>query len=160
MLGKFARWLRMLGYDTVYENDRSDADLIAMAKANGLILLTSDEQLYRTAIMRGVESFLVTGNTEPDRLAKFAERFKVNLTIDAAKSRCPICGSDIEERPKAAVEGSVPPATFKVYQTFWVCTNTKCAKVYWQGSHWQKIERTLEEARKILETRSAASASR
>jgi len=143
----------MLGYDATYERDRSDPELISLAKHDGLILLTSDEQLYQTAMTRNVESFLVTGNTEELRLAKLAERFKLNLTIDAANSRCPICGSPIQERPKSDVESSVPPATFKVYQTFWVCTNPNCKKVYWQGSHWQKIEQTLENARKIIETR-------
>jgi hypothetical protein len=156
MLGKLARWLRMLGHDATYEKDRPDPELISIAKRGRLVLLTSDEQLYRTATMRGVESFLVTGRTEPEMLANLTERFKLNLTIDAANSRCPVCGFPIEERPKAEVEASVPPATFKVYQTFWVCTNPKCTKVYWQGSHWQKIEQTLENARKILETRTNA----
>jgi len=142
----------MLGYDATYERDRSDPELITIAKRDGLILLTSDEQLYKTAMMRNVESFLVTGSTEEVRLARLAKHFKLSLTIDAANSRCPICGFPIQERPKGEVEGSVPPATFKVYQTFWVCTNQKCAKVYWQGSHWQKIEQTLESAKKIIET--------
>jgi hypothetical protein len=152
MLGKFARWLRMLGYDAIYENNLSDAELISIAKRDRLILLTSDEELFRRANMRSVESFLVTGRGEAERLANLAARYKLNLEIDTASSRCPVCGFPIEERPKSEVEKLVPPATFKVYQTFWVCTNPKCAKVYWQGSHWEKIVQTLENARKILET--------
>jgi len=160
MLGKLARWLRMLGYEATYENDRSDPELLSTAKRDSLVLLTSDEELYRTATIRGVESFLVLGRTEPERLANLAERYKLNLEIDTRTSRCPICGSPIRETPKSEVESSVPPATFKVYPTFWLCTNPKCAKVYWQGSHWNKIEKTLEEARKILDTKTNASANR
>jgi len=150
----------MLGYEAIDERDLSDPELISVAKRDGLILLTSDEQLYQTAMMRNVESFLVNGSTEEVRLAKLAERFNLRLKIDAADSRCPICGFPIQEKPKTEVERSIPPATFKVYQTFWVCTNPKCAKVYWQGSHWQKIERTLENARKIVETRTNTTARR
>jgi hypothetical protein len=156
MLGKLARWLRMLGYEATYENDCSDHDLLTKAKRDSLILLTSDEELYRTATMRGIESYLVQGRTEPERLANLAGRYKLSLDIDTRNSRCPICGSPIEETHKDEVESSVPPATFKVYPTFWVCTNPKCAKVYWQGSHWKKIEQTLRTAKRILDTKTNA----
>jgi uncharacterized protein len=154
MLGKLSRWLRMLGYETIYQNDRPDNDLLAAAKQDSLTLLTSDEELYRTASIRGLESFLVQGRTEPERLANLAKRYNLTLKINPKDSRCPTCGSLIREISKDEAEGAVPPATFKVYSTFWVCTNAKCAKVYWQGSHWKKIEQTLETAKKILDTNS------
>ena len=141
----------MLGYETQYQNDQSDKDLLAVAKQDSLILLTSDEELYRTASIRGLETFLIQGRTEPERLANLAKRYNLTLEINPKDSRCPTCGSPITEKPKHEVEGAVPPATFKVYSTFWVCTNPKCAKVYWQGSHWKKIEQTLETAKGILD---------
>jgi len=154
MLGKLARWLRMLGCDASYENDLSDSDLLSTARSNSLILLTADEELYRTATFRGIESFLVRGKTEPERLAEVAGRYNLRLQIDASKSRCPTCGSAIKETPKESLEKLIPAATFKVYNTFWVCTNPNCAKIYWQGSHWKKIEQTIEAARKILDLKS------
>jgi uncharacterized protein with PIN domain len=147
----------MLGYETVYQNDRSDNELLAVAKRDSLILLTSDEELYRTASIRGLESFLIQGRTEPERLANLAKRYNITLKINPKDSRCPTCGSPIRETPKDEVEGAVPPATFKVYSTFWVCTNPKCAKLYWQGSHWKKIEQTLEAAKNILDSNSKTS---
>jgi hypothetical protein len=158
MLGKLTRWLRMIGYVAIYMNDSPDRDLLSLAKRDSLILLTSDEELYRNAISKGVETFLVQGATEAERLAGLAERFSLSLTIDAVTSRCPMCGSNLREVPKKDVEGFVPPATFKVYQSFWVCNNPKCAKVYWQGSHWDRIEQTLEDARKILDSKRHAKA--
>ncbi len=144
----------MLGYETTYENDLADNDLLAAAKRDSLILLTSDEELYRTASIRGLETFRVQGRTEPERLANLAKRYDLTLKINPKDSRCPTCGSPITETPKVEVEGAVPPATFKVYSTFWVCTNPKCAKVYWQGSHWKKIEQMLETAKNILDSNS------
>jgi hypothetical protein len=153
MLGKLARWLRMLGYESVYLNDSSDRDLLSIAKRDSLILLTSDEELYRTAATKGIKTSLVQGRTEPERLASLAEHYNLRLEIDTAISKCPLCGFPIREVSKDAVEASVPPTTFKVYRSFWLCTNPKCAKVYWQGSHWKKIEQTLESARKILDAK-------
>ncbi len=152
MLGKLTRWLRMIGCEAEYLNDQTDRDLLSRAKRESLTLLTSDEELYRTAASRGIDCYLVKGRTEAHRLASLAERFKLNLYIDTSVSRCPVCGSPIREAAKNDVEGSVPPTTFKVYHSFWVCTNSDCAKVYWQGSHWKRIEQTLEAARKILES--------
>jgi uncharacterized protein with PIN domain len=156
MLGKLARWLRMLGYEAEYMNDISDSDLLTMAKRDSLTLLTSDEELYRTAVARNIESFYVQGRTEPERLAALTERYGLSLQIDTSISRCPVCGWNIREVPKRDVEASVPAATFKVYRSFWVCTNPKCAKVYWHGSHWKRIEQTLESAKKILDNKKSA----
>jgi len=159
MLGKLTRWLRMLGYDASYQNDCADSDLLSTAKAGSLILLTSDEELYRTASFRGIQSFLIRGKTEPERLAELAERYKLRLKIDPSNSRCPKCGSAISETQKTSLTSAIPAASFKVYNTFWVCTNPNCAKIYWQGSHWKKIEETLQAAKKILDAKSNSESS-
>jgi uncharacterized protein with PIN domain len=154
MLGKLTRWLRMLGHEAVYENDRPDDKLLAIAKDRSLTLLTSDEELYRTATFRGIDAFQIQGKNEPERLAELAKRYRLRLDIDANKSRCPTCGFLIKQTPKDTVKESVPSATLKVYKDFWVCTNPDCSKVYWQGSHWKKIDQTLQAAKKILEANS------
>jgi len=149
----------MLGYQTLYLKDSSDQELLSLAKRESLTLLTSDQELYRTAAMRKIETSLVQGHTEPERLAELAERYNLRLEIDTTLSRCPMCDSSIREVSKENVEKLVLPTTFKLYQSFWVCTNAKCAKVYWHGSHWKKIEQTLESARKILDAKGNATAS-
>jgi len=151
MLGKLARWLRMIGHECVYANNSDDRELLSIAKRDSLVLLTSDAELYRTAIARNIETCLVEGRTEPERLASLAERFNLKLSIDTAISRCPVCGWLLKETAKEEVQSAVPPATFKVYQSFWICSNPECAKVYWQGSHWKRIEQTLASANKILD---------
>ena len=151
MLGKLSRWLRILGHEAQYLKNGSDKKLLSHAKDDSLILLTSDAQLYRTAISKGVESFLINSKDNPERLADLAHRFNLKLEIDLTQSRCPTCGSPIKPILKDKATNSVPPTSFKVYQSFWACTNNSCAKLYWQGSHWKKIEETLRNAREILE---------
>jgi len=153
MLGRLTRWLRMIGYDAYYSKNSPDADLLHRAEEESLILLTCDVQLYRAAVARDVESFLVQGTNESERLANLAARFNLTLRIDTNRSRCPVCGSHIKPVTKGEIASRIPPATFKLYQSFWICTEASCAKVYWQGSHWERIEETLENARMILENR-------
>ena len=153
MLGRLARWLRILGYDSQYLKYISDSHLLSQAKHESRILLTSDAQLYRTAISKGISCFLISTQNESERLAHLAYRFNLNLKFDSSKSKCPLCGSNIEPVQKQKIRTKVPPATLKLYETFWLCTNISCAKVYWQGSHWKKIEQTLETARNILDNK-------
>jgi len=149
MLGKLNRWIRILGYETEYVKDKGDDELVNSAKLSSSILLTSDEELYRNAVTRGVDSFLIRGKNEAERLAALAHRYNIRLTIDPDLSKCPLCGSSVKLVSKADIETLVPPTTFKVYQSFWKCTNPTCAKIYWHGSHWKRIEQTFETARKL-----------
>ena len=153
MLGKLNRWIRILGYETKYVKDKTDDELVSSAKRSSSILLTSDGELYRTAIMRGVDSFLIRGQTESERLSALATRYNIQLTIDPDRSKCPVCGSSLKQVSKADVERLVPSATFKVHQSFWKCTNPTCAKIYWHGSHWKRIEQTLETARRLNDSK-------
>jgi len=141
----------MIGCDAFYSKDSLDNDLLFRAKHDSLVLLTSDVQLYRTGIARGIECFLVEGHEEAERLASLAAKFNIRLEIDTATSKCPLCGSSIKPVSRDMVARLVPPTTFNLYESFWICTNASCAKVYWQGSHWKRIEETLEKAREILE---------
>jgi len=139
----------MMGHDAVYLNDARDQDLVASAVRENRILLTSDVALYRFATARGADAYLVKGRTEAERLASLASRFKLDLSVNTAESRCPTCGSALSIASKEEVRGKVPATTFNVFDEFWTCSNLECGKVYWQGSHWENISAVLEKARKI-----------
>ena len=149
MLGKLARWLRMLGHDVKYSNSSDDAQLLAMAKKEQRILLTRDFELYQHATAKGVDAFYMEGQTEAERLAELAGRFDVELEIDMATSRCPKCNTRVKPVSKEEVEGKVEKSTFEHYSEFWKCP--KCGQIYWQGAHWTKIRKTLKEAAETLE---------
>ena len=145
MLGKLARWLRILGYDVEYSNNLGDKELIETAKAEGRVLLTRDLQLFQQASMHGAESFLVEGTEDSEKLAILANRFDLRLQVDVSVSRCPKCNTTINVLPKERVAGRVPEKTFSRYLEFWECPH--CKKVYWQGAHWKKINQTLQAAK-------------
>lgn len=144
MLGKLARWLRMLGHDVAYSVEFDDAELESMAKTQNRILLTRDFELYRHAISKGTEAFYVDGQNEPERLAEVAIRFGVSLMLNMQDSRCPKCNGKVHPVVKEKIAGKVRRNTFSHYDAFWECSD--CGQVYWQGAHWTKIRIVLQEA--------------
>lgn len=148
MLGKITRWLRMTGYDVKYFNDLDDDELIRISVKEKRVLLTRDIELFRRALSKGADAFLVKGRDEIEKLAEIGKHFDLNLEIDVKKSRCPKCNARIYPVSKSQVEGRVPPATFKFYNDFWECP--RCEQIYWQGSHWKRINQTLSEARRKM----------
>jgi len=148
MLGKLTRWLRMLGHDVEYFNSLADDELIAVAKSEQRVLLTRDLKLYQRAAAEGVKVFLVEGKTEHENLAELARKYDFKLEIDVSISRCPKCNSEIRPIRKEEVIARIPESTAKFYDEYWECQN--CRKIYWQGSHWKRINKTLSQAKDIL----------
>jgi uncharacterized protein with PIN domain len=151
MLGRFSRWLRLLGYDVEYLSDVPDNRLIETAKKEKRTLLTCDLQLYRLSVAQGIEAYLVEGRTEAERLARISKRFKIKLSVDTKISRCPVCNSPIKPVNKEHLKEKIPPSVLKHYRRFWVCKG--CGKVYWQGGHWARIYEILREAKRIGKTK-------
>jgi len=150
MLGKLTRWLRMLGHDVEYTGSMDDKELIRKAKKDSRILLTRDVELYKQAIARGADAFLIENPNQTADLANLARRFKFKLEVDVKVSRCPKCNSKIKAVSKASVADKVPSTTSSSYDEFWQCQS--CAQVYWRGTHWKRIDKTLKEAKKALAT--------
>ncbi|MCW4001301.1 MAG: Mut7-C RNAse domain-containing protein [Candidatus Bathyarchaeota archaeon] len=144
MLGKLARWLRMMGQDVLYSTQLGDNELLEMAKAECRALLTRDLELYRRAVGRGLDAFYVDGKTESMRLSQIARRYGLTLEIDMDKSHCPICNTKLAAATKEQLKTQLKPNTYRYYTQFWQCPN--CGQIYWQGAHWKQITNTLTQA--------------
>ena len=149
MLGKLARWLRMLGQDVAYNIQLDDNGLLDLAKKERRVLLSKDLELYQRAIGRNIDAFFVQGKSESERLAEVAKRYGLKLVIDMEKSRCPVCNTKLAATPKERLQDELQENTFTYYEKFWKCPN--CGQVYWQGAHWKQISNTLNEAQAKLE---------
>ncbi len=142
MLGKLARWLRMMGHDVKYSTTLEDSQLIKIAKDESRVLLTRDLALFQRAIAKNTESYYVEGINEVERLTELVDRFNLPLFIDLKKSRCPKCNALLQQVPKEKIADKTEQNTLKHYDDFWECPN--CGAVYWQGAHWTNIHATLE----------------
>ena len=155
MLGKLTRWLRILGFDVEYTSSMDDKELIQKARKEERVLLTRDLELYKQAIVKGAEAFLIESPNQTANLASLAKRFKFKLEVNVKTSRCPKCNGTITTVQKTEISDKIPPTTSSNYDEFWQCK--KCSQIYWHGAHWNRIDKTLDEAREALETHKADS---
>jgi len=135
MLGSLARWLRIMGYDSVYLRDEADRELLTAL--GDRYLLTRDRQLAQRAGARG---FYLESDELEVQLSAVVERF--GLRFDVERTRCTACNGRLGKVPKEQVEHKVPEGTWSGHQDFWVCRD--CGKVYWQGAHWKNIRDRLD----------------
>lgn len=149
MLGNVARWLRILGYDTLYSRKYKDWEILRLAEKEDRIIITRDTGLHRKALNNGFKSIYLSMDDMAERLAYIALIAGIKLYVDLERSRCPICNGELRKVSKEQVKDKVPPRVYRVYEDFWLCS--RCGKVYWIGSHWIKIEEILSRARKLLE---------
>jgi uncharacterized protein len=146
MLGKLARWLRMLGQDVTYSVKLSDNELLMLAKSEQRALLTRDFELYKRAVCRGLDAYYVEGKTESERLAEISKRYGIKLAIDMDQAHCPVCNHKLQATTKEQLKEELQPGTYANYDKFWKCPN--CGQVYWQGAHWKQIQQTLQRTQK------------
>ncbi len=144
MLGKTVRWLRLLGEDVTYMKDLSDKSLIEKAIKEKRILLTSDEDLFKAALSKNVEARLIEKGPIYSQIGLLAKEYGIPLEFNPKKSRCPRCNEPLRKVLKNEVEDHVPPHSYQRYTDYWVCSNKKCKKIYWRGSHWKNISETLK----------------
>ena len=148
MLGDIAKWLRLLGYDTLYSRAYTDNQILEISKRTGRTIVTRDKNLYWRARKRGLRAILVTGDTVVERLAEVAYYARLRLKPDPARSRCPECNAPLKEVNKEHVKDRVPPRSYEVYNKFYVCP--RCGRVYWEGGHWKNIRRVAAEAEELV----------
>jgi len=136
MLGRLARWLRILGYDTVYSADTDDFAVLRLARAGERLILTRDHDL---AERRGVRTLLITSESLEDQLREV--RAAIGPPTDTSFSRCPECNGMLVEAPPALVTERVPPFVRRTQRHFSLCEG--CGRVYWRGTHWERMQELI-----------------
>jgi uncharacterized protein with PIN domain len=137
-LGRLAAHLRMLGFDTRYQNDCDDAELARISVEEARILLTRDRGLLkRRAVVHGYHVW----ETNPERqLVEVARRFRLGAAM-APFTRCMRCNGALARVAKRDVDAQLLPKTRLYYDEFARCT--ACAQVYWKGSHYERMLRLV-----------------
>lgn len=152
MYQRLGRYLRVLGYDTVIDADLSDNDQLELAIKENRIVLTRDELMGQIGMKKGLKIAQVDAPTIEERIANLALQTGITLDLnDGSKSRCTICNAPIISIEKKDIEKGLLKGTIEHYDQFWICTNDRCQQIYWKGPHWEKMKKSLEESKKILE---------
>jgi uncharacterized protein with PIN domain len=138
MLGRLARWLRLLGYDTAYSNDATDHELARRARAEGRLLLTRDRDL---AVRRGLRTLLIQSQDLEDQIQEVREA--LGELPEHPLSRCSMCNTVLEAVAAQDVVDRVPIYVFQAHPEFRQCPG--CGRVYWSGSHVETMGEQLKE---------------
>ncbi len=137
MLGRLAKWLRILGYDTRYDPALDDDALLRIAQAEDRILLTRDHALARRG---GPYAFLVDHEDLIHQLRAIRERF--GDPTDAPFSRCPVCNARLTVVSREAVALHVPAFIWQQHERFHRCP--ECGRIYWPGTHFERMRSVLQ----------------
>jgi len=147
-LRKLARRLRLLGFDTDYDEHRDDPELAELSAKENRILLTRDRGLLKRKI---VTRRLIIRNTDPEKqVLEVIERLHLQSSIKPF-TRCIACNGeiaavDMESEKFAALRQTIPPGVLAWCTEYYTCTS--CGKVYWKGSHYDRMCAMVERFRK------------
>jgi len=140
MLGKLARWLKILGFDVVYFPKIEDSELLALAQKQGRTLLTRDNMLIQKA--KGMESLFIESETWKKQVEQVLKEFKLWKSA-RPYTRCIECNVGLRNLPKKKAVNLVAPFVYEHATSFALCP--KCGRIFWQGTHFRDMEFKIEE---------------
>jgi uncharacterized protein with PIN domain len=139
-LGRLAFFLRMLGFDTLYQNDYQDNDIAQISSQAGRILLTRDRRLLmRSKVVYG---YLVRSKIPRQQLLEVVQRFSLAGQI-MPFLRCMRCNGLLHEVKKEDILSRLEPLTRQYFDEFRICQD--CQQIYWKGSHYERMLRIIKE---------------
>lgn len=135
-LGGLARWLRAAGYEAAYWPGVDDDDLLRKMPGSPAILLTTDRRLcQRGVIASGAIAALLVSIARKKR-EQFTDVVE-QLDLPLRSPRCMACGGQLRPVEKEAIRDRIPPKTYPWRDDYYVCQ--RCDRLFWQGTHWQRI---------------------
>jgi hypothetical protein len=137
MLGKLAKYLRLLGFDAVYAPSPSALEAYR-ARPDDRILLTR---------RKGPSGFPKTLRLESEiareQLKELGPIIKPEIRRGHVLHRCIECNVELVEAERSEIESRVPEFVYHTYRAFKVCPS--CRRVYWEGSHVRGMEDLMRE---------------
>ncbi len=147
MLGKLAKWLKILGFDAVFFSKIEDDALLEIAKKENRILLTRDTGLVEKS--KKEKSLFIESENWRSQVEQVLDNFALWPDVDP-NSRCIECNVRIKDLPREKAKNLVTPFIFENAETFALCPN--CGRVFWRGTHLKDMETKISdflEKRKI-----------
>ena len=154
-LGRLARFLRIIGYDTLYDEINEERELVTHSTAEGRIILTKAQDIAMKALDKSLGIIKLSSKvTDFNTQLAILCRCGVKLEMPQEKYRCTYCNSELQLFEKEEIEGKelkkiIPQQSWEIYNQFYYCK--QCNKMYWIGTHWQRIKLTIKKARERAE---------
>jgi len=133
MLGRLAKWLRLVGYDTKYARSISDSELLELAESEKRVILTRDTLLIRRK--RCQNYIFIHYDRWRDQLREVF--LAAGLDCESALTVCAVCNEALAPTDRDSVKTLVPPYVYESRQSFARCPG--CLRVYWAATHTERI---------------------
>jgi uncharacterized protein with PIN domain len=138
-LGKLAKWLRILGYDSTYSREKDVPGLVILALREKRVLLTRSPGLSK---YKGIRTVIIKHDHVEEQIEQVAGELKLPLDEDEMFHICVECNAPLQDINKKNAEGKVPEYVFRTQEEFKQCP--KCDKIFWKGTHWDMVSNWLE----------------
>jgi uncharacterized protein with PIN domain len=139
MLGKLAKWLKILGFDVLFFSKIEDDELLTIAGNEGRILLTRDTGLIQRA--KDVETLYLKSEEWPDQVQQVLGHFDLQEKVNP-HTRCIDCNVVLKNLPKKNAKNLVSAFVFEQADSFALCPN--CGRVFWRGTHFKDMEAKIQ----------------
>lgn len=140
MLGRLAKWLRVIGQDVIYGPHLSGYGLIRAARAENRLILTRDRSLAKK---QPPELLFIKSDHYREQLRQVIEACGLSPFVNSF-TRCLECNALLQPRAKESVKDLVPPYVSATQNNFSWCP--ECRRVYWPATHHEKM---MEEIRQL-----------
>jgi len=142
-VGKLARWLRMMGYDTRFFSGDNDSRMVALAHEEGRVILTRDTQIMRRRLVTNgqIKAILIKDDKPEIQMHQVIATLNLDPQLRPF-SICLECNQLLRERSQPQVKDMVPPYVFQTQSQYMECPS--CHRIYWRGTHWQAMSRKLK----------------
>jgi len=138
-LGQLARYLRLLGFDALYRNDFTDAQVAQIGSQEHRVVLTRDRALLKQKII--THGYFVRAAKPHEQVREVLARLDL-YRILRPFTRCLRCNGELEVVDKETVLDQLEPKTRQYYERFRRCK--ACGQAYWRGSHFKRMEKLCE----------------
>jgi len=136
-LGKLAKYLRVMGFDTLFFNSIDDNDLIELAKKEERIILTRDRLLHER---KKAPTFYLESIDNLEQLQELQAEYGIKEY--SLSSRCIVCNTRLQNIEKSKIEDQIPPKVKQYFSEFEICS--KCERIYWKGDHYKRMMLTVD----------------
>lgn len=138
MLGRLAKWLRILGQDVIYGAHLSGYGLIRAARRENRLILTRDRGLKKK---QPPEFILIESDCYADQLRQVMAACHI-ASVDRLFTRCLECNTPLQPIAKQLIKERVPPYVLSTQEQFSWCPD--CRRVYWPATHHQRMTEELK----------------
>lgn len=150
MFGTVAKKLRILGFDTYYDSNLKDEDVIRIGIEQDRTIITADKELFSKTVNKKIPAILLTSRNDLHNVGSILGHDLKDIRFNQTLARCSVCNGELIERPKETIRSKVKEGVFQNYECFFECKN--CSKVYWMGTHIDEIKLWVRMLNEIIKS--------